>query len=237
MNTSKQIPVVTIDGPAGSGKGTIAQAVAEKLGWHILDSGALYRLVALAAMRKGLDLDGSGIKKDNTDANQLGLIARHLDVVFTPCKDGAVEVCLEGENVSQAIRSEDCGCAASKVAADEDVRSALLQRQRDFQQAPGLVADGRDMGTVVFPDAAVKIYLTASPEIRGERRQNQLKQQGINANLRGLIRDIEERDARDASRKVAPLIPADDAIIIDTGTLGIDEVVAQVLKRIAEVYH
>jgi cytidylate kinase len=232
MNKTKQVPIVTIDGPAGSGKGTIAQAVAEKLGWHILDSGALYRLVALAAMRKGLDLEVN----DNSDGSQLSSIARNLDVLFTPCEDGTLEVCLEGDDVSKAIRTEECACAASKVAADEAVRRALLQRQRDFQEAPGLVADGRDMGTVVFPDAGVKIYLTASPEIRALRRQNQLKQQGIDANLRGLIRDIEARDKRDSSRKVAPLVPADDAIIIDTGTLSIDEVVSKVLKRIAEVY-
>ncbi len=233
MNKTNQVPIVTIDGPAGSGKGTIAQAVAEKLGWHILDSGVLYRLVALAALRQGLDLDAS---ETDTDANTLSAIARHLDVLFKPCKDGTVDVYLEGKNVSKAIRTEECACAASRVAADKAVRRALLQRQRDFQEAPGLVADGRDMGTVVFPDAGVKIYLTASPEIRALRRQNQLKQQEIDANLRGLIRDIEARDKRDSTRKVAPLIPADDAMIIDTGTLSIDEVVAKVLERIAEVY-
>ncbi len=233
MKKTDHVPIVTIDGPAGSGKGTIAQAVAEKLGWHMLDSGALYRLVALAAMRKGLDLDAN--EKD-TDENKLSSIARNLDVLFTPCNDGVVEVCLEGDDVSKAIRTEECASAASRVAADEDVRHALLQRQRDFQEAPGLVADGRDMGTVVFPDAGVKIYLTASPEIRALRRQNQLKQQGIDANLRGLIRDIEARDKRDSTRKVAPLIPAEDAIIIDTGKLSIEEVVSMVLERIAEVY-
>ncbi len=231
-SSNNKIPVVTIDGPAGSGKGTIAQAVAEKLGWNILDSGALYRLVALAAQRKGLSVDVN--EKTSVD-NTLSSVARNLQVVFTPCNE-RVEICLEGDDVTDAIRTEECGSAASKVAADEAVRSALLQRQRDFQEAPGLVADGRDMGTVVFPEAGVKIYLTASPEIRGERRLNQLKQQGINATLRGLICDIEARDARDSSRKVAPLIPAEDAIIIDTGTLSIDEVVSQVLKRIAAVY-
>lgn len=221
------IPIVTIDGPAGSGKGTIAQAVAQQLGWKILDSGALYRLVALAAERKGIKFD---------DEMPLSKIAQTLDVVFSPCDDGGIEILLEGDTVTQAIRTEECGCMASQVAAQKQVRSALLERQRNFQEAPGLVADGRDMGTVVFPNAKVKVFLTASAEIRAKRRQNQLKENGIDANLAGLVRDIEERDERDMQRKDAPLIPADDATIIDTGELRIDEVVAKVMVIVKKVY-
>ena len=220
-------PVITIDGPAGSGKGTISQQVASKLGWNMLDSGALYRLVALAANRKGVDLDAQ---------EQLKEIAEQLDVRFKPVSDGLVEILLEGDDVTLAIRTEECGNAASKVATINTVRIALLERQRRFLQSPGLVADGRDMGTVVFPNARVKIFLVASPAIRAERRLNQLKQQGINANLRGLIRDIEERDARDSNRKDAPLVPAEDAIIIDTGVLSIDEVVNTVMEAVKKVY-
>ena len=223
----KTPPVITIDGPAGSGKGTISQKVAEQLGWNILDSGALYRLVALAAEKKGVDFDAD---------DSLSEIAEALDVTFMPCAGGGVSILLEGDDVSLAIRSEDCGCAASKVAAVKPVRAALLERQRRFLDLPGLVADGRDMGTVVFPDAKVKIFLTASAEIRAERRLKQLKEQGINANLRGLIDDIEERDARDMNRKDAPLVPADDAIIIDTGKSTIDEVVSEVMSAVKKAY-
>ncbi len=227
-NTSqKSPPVITIDGPAGSGKGTISQKVAEQLGWNILDSGALYRLVALAAEKKGVNFD---------EDDSLSEIAKALDVTFTPCEGGGVAVALEGDDVSLAIRSEDCGCAASKVAAVKPVRAALLERQRRFLDMPGLVADGRDMGTVVFPDAKVKIFLTASAEIRAERRLKQLNEQGINANLRGLIDDIEERDTRDMNRKEAPLVPADDAIIVDTGKSTIDEVVSKVMKAVKAAY-
>jgi len=224
------VPVLTIDGPAGSGKGTISQRVADKLGWRLLDSGALYRLVALAAQRKGIAVE------EDASEEELSKVAEKLDVIFRPCEGGGVEVLLEGDDVSLPIRTEDCGCAASQVAAKKEVRKALLGRQRDFLEAPGLVADGRDMGTVVFPNAKVKVFLTATAEIRAERRLNQLKEQGINANLRGLIRDIEERDARDTQRKDAPLVPADDAIIIDTGKLSIDEVVDQVMDAIAKAY-
>lgn len=223
----KTPPVITIDGPAGSGKGTISQKVAEQLGWNILDSGALYRLVALAAEKKGVNFDAD---------DSLSEIAEALDVTFTPCTGGGVSILLEGDDVSLAIRSEDCGCAASKVAAVKPVRKALLERQRRFLDLPGLVADGRDMGTVVFPDAKVKVFLTASAEIRAKRRLKQLKEQGINANLRGLIDDIEERDARDMNRKDAPLVPADDAIIIDTGKSSIDEVVSKVMSAIKNAY-
>ena len=225
------IPIITIDGPAGSGKGTISQHVAEALGWHMLDSGALYRLVALAAQRKGIDFNQADV-----DENSLSEIAETLNVVFKPCLNGGVEILMDNDDVTQAIRSEECGCAASQVAAQKPVRAALLERQKQFLQAPGLVADGRDMGTVVFPEAKVKIFLTASPQIRGERRLKQLKERGIDANLAGLIKDIEERDARDMNRKDAPLIPAGDAIIIDTGELSIDEVVNIVLSAAKEFY-
>ena len=220
------IPVITIDGPAGSGKGTVSQRVADHLAWHILDSGALYRLVGLAAQRKNIDLD---------DEAALAPVAQQLDVVFKTNQQGNVDILLEGDNVSLAIRTEEAGSAASQVAAKPSVRSALLERQRNFQIQPGLVADGRDMGTIVFPQAPVKIFLTASAEIRAERRLNQLKQQGISATLRGLIEDIEKRDARDTNRKDAPLIPATDAIIIDTDNLGIDEVVNEVLSVVKRV--
>ncbi len=223
---SQHIPVITIDGPAGSGKGTISQRVADQLGWHILDSGALYRLVGLAAQRKQIDLD---------DEFALAVVAQQLDVVFKTNQQGKVVILLENDDVSLDIRNEEAGSAASQVAAKPSVREALLERQRRFQTLPGLVADGRDMGTIVFPQAAVKIFLTASAEIRAERRLNQLKQQGISANLRGLIRDIEKRDARDTNRRDAPLIPAVDAIIIDTGKLSIDEVVNSVLANVKRV--
>ena len=223
---TQHIPVITIDGPAGSGKGTIAQRVADQLGWHILDSGALYRLVGLAAQRKQIDFA-------NVDA--LTSVAQQLDVVFKTNQSGDVIILLENDDVSLVIRTEEVGSAASQVAAIPAVRDALLERQRRFQTEPGLVADGRDMGTIVFPQAVIKIFLTASAEIRAERRLNQLKQQGISANLRGLIRDIEIRDARDTNRKDAPLIPATDAIIIDTGKLSIDDVVNNVLSVVKRV--
>ena len=223
---TQHIPVITIDGPAGSGKGTIAQRVADQLGWHILDSGALYRLVGLAAQRKQIDF---------ADVDALTSVAQQLDVVFKTNQSGDVIILLENDDVSLVIRTEEVGSAASQVAAIPAVRDALLERQRRFQTEPGLVADGRDMGTIVFPQAVIKIFLTASAEIRAERRLNQLKQQGISANLRGLIRDIEIRDARDTNRKDAPLIPATDAIIIDTGKLSIDDVVNNVLSVVKRV--
>ena len=228
MNIAREdVPIITIDGPAGSGKGTIAQLVATSLGWNLLDSGALYRLVGLAANLKGISFDNE---------EELSDIARDLDVSFKPGDSGIVDIILDNNLVTNEIRTEEAGADASKVAAVSGVRKALLERQRQFQTLPGLIADGRDMGTVVFPEAKIKVFLTASAEIRAERRLNQLKQQGINANLRGLIRDIEERDARDTNRKDAPLVPAEDAIIIDTGSMSIDEVVNTVMEAVKKVY-
>lgn len=218
------IPIITIDGPSGSGKGTIARRVADQLGWHLLDSGALYRLVALAGERRGVARD---------DQAGFERIAQQLDVRFGLAADGGEQVWLEGEEVSTAIRTEQAGEGASQVAAMPGVRAALLERQRAFAMLPGLVADGRDMGTVVFPSAALKIYLTASAEERARRRYNQLKDKGLDANLAALSLDIAERDRRDASRPIAPLKPADDALIVDSTSMTIDAVLARVLELAA----
>ncbi len=218
MPSMSDIPVLTIDGPSGSGKGTLAQQMAEKLGWHYLDSGAIYRVLAQAALKHQIDL---------TDETALASIAGQLDVQFV-LKDGQLQVVLEDEDVSLLIRSELAGNAASKVAAFPAVRSALLQRQRDFCQPPGLVTDGRDMGTVVFPDAPYKVFLTASAEVRAERRYKQLKEKGIDSNLSDLVAEISERDERDTQREVAPLRPADDAVILDSTQLGIEAVLEKV---------
>lgn len=212
------IPVLTIDGPSGSGKGTLAQHMARHLGWHYLDSGALYRVLAHAALKHQLALH---------EAEPLAELAAHLDVEFL-LQDQQLQVWLEGEEVSLKIRSEQAGNAASKVAALPAVRAALLQRQRDFRKAPGLVTDGRDMGTVVFPDANFKVFLTASAEVRAERRYEQLKEKGIESNLSDLIAEISERDQRDTGRSVAPLLAANDALVLDSTALGIDAVVKTV---------
>ncbi len=216
------VPVVTIDGPSGSGKGTVAARVAEKLGWRILDSGALYRLVGHAVGKAGVSLDDPEIISD---------IARALDVDFSEGR-----VLLAGEDVSLTIRSETAGNMASKVAAIPQVRAALLDWQKAYASPPGLVADGRDMGTVVFPDAQVKVFLTASAEERAMRRYKQLIEKGIDANLANLTAEIEERDARDRNRSVAPLKPATGAIEIDSTVLGIDEVVTRVMAAAKQVW-
>ncbi|EWH02454.1 (d)CMP kinase [Halomonas sp. BC04] len=216
--------VLTVDGPGGAGKGTISRLIADRLGWHLLDSGALYRLTALAAMRRDVALD---------DEAALERVAAALDVVFLVEGD-ATRVMLEGDDVSRDIRTEPVGDAASRVAALPAVRQALLQRQRDFRQLPGLVADGRDMGTVVFPDAELKVFLTASPEERARRRHLQLQEAGVDASLSSLLKEIQARDARDMQRSVAPLVPADDAIELDTTSLGIPEVVERLTEWLAE---
>ena len=220
MTNSAEAPVIAIDGPVGSGKGTIARSVATALGWHLLDSGALYRLVALAAARHGVALD---------DVDGLAELAAGLDAGFGSDADGGELIWLEGEEVTGDIRTEECGAGASTVAVLQPVRDALFQRQRDFRRAPGLVADGRDMGTHVFTDATLKVFLTASAEERAKRRHKQLKGKGIDVSLAALSRDIEERDRRDSERSVAPLRPAEDARVLDSSGLSIEEVVATVL--------
>jgi cytidylate kinase len=215
--------VLTVDGPSGSGKGTISRRVASRLGWHLLDSGALYRLVGLAATRRGVSLD---------DGEGLAALATAMRVRFGA---DAERVELEGADVTADLRTETAGAAASRVAAIPAVRAALLQRQRDFARPPGLVADGRDMGTVVFPAATLKVFLTASAEERATRRHKQLKEKGIDVSLPDLSWDIAQRDARDASRSVAPLKPAPDARVIDSTRLTPEEVIAHILKWLEEV--
>jgi cytidylate kinase len=223
---SNKVPVITIDGPSGSGKGTIARRVAAALGWHLLDSGALYRLLALAAYHRGTGLD---------DAESLAELARNLDVRFSADAAGEESIWLEGEPVRDELRTEEVGRGASTVAALQPVRDALLALQRSFRKAPGLVADGRDMGTHVFPEAGLKVYLTASPEERARRRYKQLKEKGIDVSLAALSRDIEDRDRRDSERLVAPLRPAEDAKIVDSSGQSIEAVTDTVLGWAAEL--
>lgn len=226
MEEEGEIPVITVDGPGGSGKGTLAQQLAQHLAWHYLDSGALYRGLALAIDKHGIGLD---------DQKGLEWMAQHLDVRFVSEGGGVpTRVLLEGLDVSDAIRSEDCGKVASMIAALPSVREILLMQQRAFRKKPGLVTDGRDMGTVVFPKAALKIFLTANPQARARRRYKQLKENGVGANLDSLEKEIAERDARDYKRNIAPLKPAEDAIMIDSTKLAVKDVFQQVLLWLPE---
>lgn len=218
-------PVITIDGPLGSGKGTIAAGLARRLGWHLLDSGALYRLVAVAALKAGVSAE---------DEAALALLARHMDVELA-IRRGEVVARLDGVSVRRALRSHEVSDIASRVAALPEVRAALAERQRAFAKPPGLVADGRDMGTVIFPDAPLKIYLTASVEARAERRYKQLKEKGESVNLSRLFRDIEARDHRDMTRPVAPLRPAADAVIIDSTDLTVEAVLEKIVRLVEEM--
>ena len=221
----KRVPILTIDGPSGSGKGTVSRAAAHSLGWTLLDSGALYRLVALAARNTGVELG---------DGPALGRIAQDIDIRFGADPAGDEVVWLAGQDVTRAIRTESAGNDASKVAALPVVRAALLGRQRRFAAAPGLVADGRDMGTVVFPDAPVKIFLTASADERAARRHKQLKEKGVAATLAALSREIAERDQRDITRSASPLVASDDAVLLDTTGMPVDAVVRRVLDIVRE---
>jgi cytidylate kinase len=220
------IPVIAVDGPSGTGKGTICSHLATWLGWHLLDSGALYRILAIAAEKYQLELDNEPAIAD---------IAESLDVVFQQPQPGMdITVIFEGDDITRKIRTEECGNSASQIAVLPQVRSALLDRQRQFQQTPGLVADGRDMGTVVFSDAPLKIYLIASAEERAKRRYKQLKQKGFNVNLPRLAAEIAERDTRDSQRTISPLKPADDAIVVDTTTMDISEVIKKIENLVQE---
>jgi cytidylate kinase len=221
------VPVIAIDGPSGSGKGTVCRIIAGRLGWHLLDSGALYRLTALAAATRGLD---------PADEPGHAALAAQLDVAFEVNGAGEERVLLDSHDVTRDLRAETTGNMASVVAAMPSVRSALLGRQRAFAVPPGLVADGRDMGTVVFPAAGLKIFLTASAEERARRRYNQLKEKGLTANLAGLSQEILERDRRDSARSVAPLRPAADAVVIDSTGITVDDVVDRILVLVREAF-
>ncbi|HSQ69650.1 MAG TPA: (d)CMP kinase [Steroidobacteraceae bacterium] len=225
------VPVIAIDGPSGSGKGTVSRLLAQRLGWHLLDSGALYRLVALAGIARGLAPQ---------DEAGHGAVAAGLDVRFEVDGAGEERVILDGRDVTGELRSETTGSAASRVAAMPAVRAALVDRQRGFAMEPGLVADGRDMGSIVFPDAPLKIFLTASPEERARRRHKQLNEKGLTVNLADLSREIRERDHRDANRSVAPLRASADAVVIDSTNIGVGDVVAQIedlaRSRIAAIH-
>ncbi|MHB1271337.1 MAG: (d)CMP kinase [Rhodanobacter sp.] len=221
MSRAASVPVLTIDGPSGSGKGTISALVAEHLGWHLLDSGALYRAVGYAAGMAGLDL---------SDVEAVTRCAQSINIKFRAAgNDGGARVIVNGHDATDELRTETAGAAASAIASMPPVREALVALQLGFRKSPGLVADGRDMGTVIFPDAAFKVFLTASAAERAKRRYKQLKEKGLSVTLAGLQREIEARDNRDASRAVAPLKPAEDALLVDTTGVGIDDVVAKVL--------
>jgi cytidylate kinase len=222
--TDKAVPVLTIDGPSGSGKGTIARRVAEHLGWHLLDSGALYRAVGYAASVAGIDL---------ADPEAITRCAESTKITFRDPKDGGdTKVYVNSHDASDELRTETVGAIASAIAAIPAVRTALLDKQFSFRRAPGLVADGRDMGTVIFPDAATKVFLTASADERARRRYKQLKEKGMAVTLSALLREIEARDARDAARPVAPLKPATDAVLIDSTGMPVDIVVDKVLHLV-----
>ena len=228
--TAEQVPVITVDGPSGSGKGTVSRLVATQLGWHFLDSGALYRLVGLAALEQGVAMDNAPV---------LSKLAANLDVRFIDADAARPEgrILLQGRDVSDDIRSETCARAASCVAGLMPVRQALLELQRGFCRMPGLVADGRDMGTVVFPNATVKIYLVASAEERAKRRYKQLKEKGIDGSLGTFLKEIRERDARDSGRSISPLTKAEDAIVIDSTDMTIMEVVSGIVACWEKVKH
>jgi len=219
----RQEPVITIDGPSGVGKGTTSLLLADKIAWHLLDSGALYRVVALAATKRGVSLD---------DEATLAGLAEHLDVQFKAKQGQSARIIFEGNDVTDQVRTEKQGNLASKVAKLPEVRKGLFARQKAFQSLPGLIAEGRDMGTTIFPDAALKIFLTASAEERANRRFGQLKDKGISVKLADLIAEIAERDERDRTRSVAPLIPAEDAVVIDTTCLNISDVLSRVIVEV-----
>lgn len=224
---SNDIPVITIDGPSGVGKGTVSFLLAQLMDWHLLESGTLYRALAMAAKQRGVDLQ---------DEAALSYIAKYLDVVFlAPKKGERARILLEGQDCTETICTEDVASHASEVSKFNDVRQALLQRQRDFRQSPGLIAEGRDMGTVVFPDATIPFFMTASVEERAKRRFKQLKEKGINVNIDKLRQEIAERDERDQNRTSAPLKPADNAVMIDTSGLSVEEVMVRVKTEINQV--
>ncbi len=218
------IPVLTVDGPSGAGKGTVSRLIASRLGWHLLDSGALYRAVGYAACMSGVDM---------SNVEVVTRIATMTRIVFhDPGAGGEIRVMVNGADVTDEIRTEACSATASAIAAMPSVREALLDKQHSFRSPPGLVADGRDMGTVIFPDAAYKVFLTASTKERGRRRYKQLKEKGVMVRLSDLTREIEARDARDASRKVAPLRPARDALQIDTTGRSVENVVEKIVALV-----
>ncbi len=218
--TDTKPPVITLDGPGGVGKGTVGQRLSEQLGWHYLDSGAIYRALAYGAMRENVS---------PSDTSALVRLAKKLPLRFAPDPNDVCRVFYADADVTDDVRTESCGQAASRIASNPEVRAALLERQRSFRQPPGLVADGRDMGTTVFPDANLKIFMTADPVVRAERRVKQLNAKGINAIMADVLQEIKGRDEQDATRRASPLLPAEDAIELDTTTLSIDEVVSRIL--------